>query len=105
MVFAGEQESMAIRQLIEERRDDILQTAAKHGTHNVRVFGSAARGDDRPDSDVDLLVDVDRTTSSWFPAGLILDLEGILGRPVEVVTEKGLNPLIKERVLRKAIPL
>ena len=69
------------------------------------MFGSVARGEDRPDSDVDLLVDVGPTTSSWFPAGLILDLEQILGRPVEIVTDKGLNPLIRERVLREAVPL
>lgn len=96
---------MAIRQLIEEKRDDILNIAARHGACNVRIFGSVARGDDRTDSDVDLLVDVAATTSSWFPAGLVLDLEQILGRPVEIVTEKGLNPLIKERVLREAVPL
>jgi hypothetical protein len=94
---------MGIRQLIEERRDDILNTAAKHGACNVRVFGSVARGDDRPDSDVDFLVDVGGTTSSWFPAGLVLDLEQILDRRVEVVTERALNPYIRERVLREAV--
>ena len=96
---------MTLRQLIEDKLEDIMSIAAKHGARNVRVFGSAVRGDDRPDSDVDLLVDVGATTSSWFPAGLILDLEQVLGRPVEVVTEKGLNPLIKEHVLREAVPL
>ncbi|MCU0916447.1 MAG: nucleotidyltransferase family protein [Planctomycetes bacterium] len=96
---------MAIRQVLQEKRNDILDIAAKHGASNVRVFGSVARGDDRSDSDVDLLVDVGGTTSPWFPARLILDREQILGRPVEVVTEKGLNPLIKEDVLREAVPL
>ncbi len=96
---------MAIRQVLEEKRDDILNIAAKHGAYNVRVFGSVARGEDRPDSDVDLLVDVETTTSSWFPAGLILDLEQILGRQVEIVTEKGLNPQLREQVLREAVPL
>ncbi len=96
---------MTLRQLIEEKRDDIVNIAAKHGAKNVRLFGSVARGDDRPDSDVDLLVDVGPTTSSWFPAGLILDLEQVLGRPVEIVTEKGLNPLIREHVLQEAVPL
>ncbi len=96
---------MTLRRLIEEKRDDIVNIAAKHGAKNVRLFGSVARGDDRPDSDVDLLVDVGPTTSSWFPAGLILDLEQVLGRPVEIVTEKGLNPLIKAHVLQEAVPL
>ena len=96
---------MAIRQVLEEKRDDILNIAARHGAYNVRVFGSVARGEDRPDSDVNLLVDVGTTTSSWFPAGLILDLEQILGRQVEIVTEKGLNSHLREQVLREAIPL
>jgi predicted nucleotidyltransferase len=96
---------MTLRQLVEEKRDDILHIAAKHGAHNVRMFGSAARGDDRPDSDVDFLVDVGETTSSWFPAGLILDLQQILGRRVEIVTDKGLNPHLRDRVLREAVPL
>ena len=96
---------MGIRQILQEKRADILNIAAKHGAHNVRLFGSAARGEDGPDSDVDLLVAVGTTTSSWFPAGLILDLEQILGRQVEVVTEKGLNPLIRDRVLQEAVPL
>jgi predicted nucleotidyltransferase len=96
---------MTLRRLIEEKREDIVKIAAKHGAKNVRVFGSTIRGEDRPDSDVDLLVDVEATTSSWFPAGLVLDLEEVLGRPVEIVTEKGLNPLIKDHVLREAVPL
>jgi len=96
---------MTLRQLIDEKREDIMTAAARHGARNIRVFGSVARGEDRPDSDVDILVDAGPTTSSWFPAGLILDIEQILGRPVEIVTEKGLNPLIKEHVLREAIPL
>jgi predicted nucleotidyltransferase len=96
---------MAFRQVLQEKRDDILSIAAKHGASNVRVFGSVAQGEDRPDSDVDLLVDVGPTTSSWFPAGLILDLEQILGRQVEIVTENGLNPHLREHVLQEAVPL
>ena len=88
-----------------EKRDEILRIAAKHGARNIRVFGSVARGEANPESDVDLLVDVGPTTSSWFPAGLILDLEELLGRPVEIVTERGLSPYLRDRVLREAIPL
>lgn len=88
-----------------EKRDEILQIAAKHGAHNIRIFGSIARGDARPESDIDLLVEVGPETSSWFPAGLILDLEELLGRPVEVVTERGLSPYLREHVLREAKPL
>ncbi|MCI0441320.1 MAG: nucleotidyltransferase family protein [Chloroflexi bacterium] len=92
-------------QLLREKGDEIRRIAEKHGAFNVRVFGSVARGEDRPDSDIDLLVEVGSTTSSWFPAGLVLDLEELLGRPVEVVTEKALNPYIRDRVLEEAVPL
>jgi len=96
---------MVLRQLIEEKRDEILRLAVKHGAQNVRLFGSVARGEDRPDSDVDFLVEVGPTTSSWFPAGLILDLEQALGRRVEIVTDQGLNPYVRDQVLREAVPL
>ena len=96
---------MSIKQLLLEKRDDIQRIAVRHGARNIRVFGSVARGEARPDSDIDLLIDTAPTTSSWFPAGLILDLEDLLGRRVEVVTEKGLHPYIRDRVLREAVPL
>lgn len=96
---------MNIKQLLHEKRDDIRSIAAKHGAYNIRIFGSVVRGQAGPDSDIDFLIDVGPTTSSWFPAGLILDLEEILGRRVEIVTDKALNPHIRDRVLREAIPL
>ena len=96
---------MKIDQLLEEKREEIRRIAAMHGAMNVRVFGSVARGEARQDSDLDLLVDTGPETSSGFPVGLVLDLEEILGYKVEVVTEKGLNPYLKERVLQEALPL
>ncbi len=96
---------MKIDQLLEEKREEIRRIAAMHGATNVRVFGSVARGEAHQDSDLDLLVDTNPETTSWFPAGLVLDLEEILGCKVEVVTEKGLNPYLKERVLQEALPL
>lgn len=90
---------------ISESRDLIKRIAAEHGALNVRVFGSRARGDARPDSDVDLLVDIGPRTSSWFPAGLVLDLERALGYRVDVVTERGLLPGLRDSVLREAVPL
>jgi predicted nucleotidyltransferase len=92
-------------QLIRLKRDDILDIAAKHGARNVRIFGSVARGEARLDSDVDFLVDVGAVTSSWFPGGLIVDLEALLGKRVEVVTERGLHPLLRDSILREAIPV
>jgi predicted nucleotidyltransferase len=87
------------------KREDIRRIAWTHGAHNVRVFGSVARGEVRSDSDIDLLVDVGPTTSSWFPAGLILDLQELLGQRVEIVTERALHPSVRERVLSETIVL
>jgi uncharacterized protein len=100
-----QQQGVALDQLLREKRDDINRIAARHGAYNIRVFGSVARGEAGPESDIDILIDVGPTTSSWFPAGLILDLEDLLGRRVEVITEKALNPELRDHVLREAIPL
>ena len=96
---------MSTDELLKEKREEILRTASKHGARNVRVFGSVARGEARPDSDIDLLIEKGPTTRSWFPAGLVLELEEMLGRRVEIVTETALNPDLRERVHREAIPL
>ena len=96
---------MDTKKFLHDKRDEISAVASKHGAYNVRIFGSVVRGEDRPDSDIDFLIDVGETTSSWFPAGLILDLEKILGRRVEVVTARALNPYIRDYVLREAKPL
>jgi len=92
-------------ELLRDRKDEIRQIAAKHGAYNARVFGSVVRGEAGPESDIDLLIERGPTTSSWFPAGLVLDLEELLGRRVEIVTEKALNPYLRERVLREAVPV
>jgi len=92
-------------ELLQQKREDIRRIAAKHGAYNIRVFGSVARGEAGPDSDIDLLIDKGPVTTSWFPAGLVLDLEEILGRRVEIVTEKALYPALRDRVLRDAVPL
>ncbi len=96
---------MSAEQLIDQRRDEIASIAARHGAHHVRVFGSFARGEARSDSDIDLLVEAGPQTSAWFPAGLILELEALLGRRVDVVTESGLNPELRDSVMRDARPL
>ena len=92
-------------ELLRIKRSDILALARRHGAYNVRIFGSAARGEAGPESDIALLVDVGPNHSAWFPAGLLADLEDLLGRRVDVVTEKGLHWYIRERVIREALPL
>ena len=100
-----EKNEVSLGDLLREKRDQILQIAARHGAYNVRVFGSAARGTARPDSDLDILVDVGPAHSAWFPAGLILDLEALLEREVDVVTPDALHWYIRDRVLTEAVPL
>ena len=91
--------------ILKSRRDDILAASRRHGVTRVRVFGSMARGDAGPTSDLDLLVDVGPNTSPWFPGGLAAELESMLGRPVQIVTEPGLDQLLRDRVLQEAVPL
>jgi predicted nucleotidyltransferase len=96
---------MGTEELLKEKREEILRVATKHGARNVRIFGSAVRGEAGPESDVDFLVDVEPVHSSWFPAGLILDLEELLGRKVDVVTEDSIYWLLRRRILKEARPL
>ena len=96
---------MTALESVRRHRREILEMARRHGAANVRIFGSTVRGDDRPDSDIDLLVDTTEAVSSWFPAGLMLDLQELLGRPIDVVTERGLNPFVRDAVLREAQPI
>jgi len=92
-------------QELRRRRAEIHEIAARHGVSRIQVFGSVARGEDRPDSDVDFLVEAGAVTSSWFPAGLVLDLQEILGRRVEIVEEAALSPVLRSSVVRDAVPL
>lgn len=96
---------MSIRQLVRSKRSKILQIAARHGARNVRLFGSVARGEARRGSDVDFLVELEEGRSLLDRAALILELEHLLKRPVDVASERGLRPPVKERVLREAIAL
>ncbi|KPQ39186.1 MAG: putative nucleotidyltransferase [Phormidium sp. OSCR] len=93
-------------ELLQEKREQVLAVAAKHGASNVRVFGSVVRGEDTPESDIDFLIDYDpEQVTPWFPGGLLMDLQDLLGRRVDVLTERGISPLIRERVLAEAKPL
>ena len=96
---------MAMAQTIRSRRDEILALAARYGARNVRIFGSVARGDDDVRSDLDFLVDMEPGRSLLDLGGLLMDLQDLLGRPVDVVTEKGLKERIRSRVLAEARPL
>jgi predicted nucleotidyltransferase len=91
---------------LREKREEILQIAAHHGAFNVRVFGSVARQEETPDSDIDFLIDYDLAKiSPWFPVRLIRDLEAVLNMSVDVVTVDGLKDRIREDVLKESIAL
>ncbi len=98
--------NLGMEELLKDKREEILAIAEKHGACNVRVFGSVARGEADKKSDIDLLIDysLDKVTP-WFPAGLMLELQDLLGRKVDVVTVKGLRERIRARVLQEAVPL
>ena len=96
---------MSVQELLEEKREEILAIAEKHGAKNVRIFGSVVRGEETPESDIDFLIDLGGKLSPWFPVGLIHDLEDLLGRKVDVVTEQSIHRFIRDRVLEEAKPL
>lgn len=96
---------MTLEELLKEKREAILHICAKHGARNVRVFGSVARGEADEQSDIDLLVDMEPGRTLLDLGGLLMDLQALLGQNVDVVTERGLKPRIRERVLAEAVAL
>jgi len=96
---------MGIREIIGDKREAILALAAKYGAYNVRVFGSVAEGEANEASDVDFLVDMEPGRSLFDMGGLLMDLQDLLGRKVDVVTEAGLHWYIRDRVIQQARPL
>ena len=89
-------------ELLRQHREAILRIAERHGARNIRIFGSVVRGEAGPESDIDFLIDRAEHTSSWFPAGLVLELEEVLGRKVDVVIERALNQHMRDRILTEA---
>jgi|GEM_PF-174225 len=98
-------EDMTPGAFLARNRDLILDIAARYGAGNVRVFGSTARGDARPDSDIDLLVDLEAGRSLLDHVGLWQDLEELLGRRVDVLVEGGISRHLRQRILAEAKPL
>jgi uncharacterized protein len=97
--------SMEIEKLLKSQREQILMIARKNGAYDVRIFGSVARGEARPESDVDFLVKLEEGRSLLDLARLLRELQTLLGLPVDVVTEAGLRSRIRMQVLKEARPL
>jgi predicted nucleotidyltransferase len=96
---------MSISQLLQSKRSQIIQIATRHGAQNVRVFGSVVRGDARPDSDIDFLVDMEGGRSLLDLVQLSQDLEELLHRKVDVLTDGGLSPHLEQHIHAEAVPL
>jgi predicted nucleotidyltransferase len=96
---------LKLKTLVENKRQSILDTAARYGAYNIRVFGSVARGDDDENSDVDFLVELEAGRSLLDLGGLLSELQELLGCPVDVITEKGLKKRIREQVLQEVVSL
>ncbi len=91
--------------LLQANRKQILAVTRRHGATRVRVFGSAARGTADEQSDIDFLVDLAPGRSLFDLGGMVYDLRQLLGKEVDVVTERGLRPRIREQVLAEAVEL
>ena len=96
---------MTLQEQLQEKREEILALAAKHGASNIRVFGSVVRGEADADSDVDFLVEMQPGRSLLDLGGLLMELQELLGCPVNISTEKGLRRRIRQQILAEAIPL
>jgi len=96
---------MTTTDALKTKRNDILRLAAQHGAHNVRLFGSMARGEASPTSDIDLLVKMDRGRSLLNLIELSQELESFLHRKVDILTDEGLSPYLAQRIQAEAVPL
>lgn len=96
---------MDLQSLLTEKREEIIKVAESYGVRRIRVFGSVVRGEADERSDIDFLVEMEPGRSLLDLGGLLMNLQEVLGRPVDVVTERGLNPRIRDRVLKEAVAL
>jgi predicted nucleotidyltransferase len=96
---------MSLRDELHRRRDALLAIARRHGVHNLRLFGSVLRGDEGPDSDIDLLVDMDDNRGFGDYLALVEELEALLARRVDVVIGRSVSPHFRPYIEAEARPL
>src|SRR5437899_11339502 len=97
--------AITLDELLGTQREEILRLAASHGARDIRVFGSVARGEADESSDVDFLVEMEPGRSLLDMGGLLMDLQALLGRQVDIISARGLRPSIRDRILREAVSL
>ncbi|MEE9322526.1 MAG: nucleotidyltransferase domain-containing protein [Granulosicoccus sp.] len=102
---ASQRKKPEMDRVVENNRARILELARDNGVRNVRVFGSMARNDAGPESDLDLLVELEQGRSGLALGGFLSDISDLVHRKVDVVTEKSLHPRIRDKVLREAVTL
>lgn len=96
---------MSVLDIINSKREDILKIGSVYGAYNMRVFGSVARGEDTELSDIDFLVCLEKGRNLLDQAGLLTDLQELLGRKVDVVTEDGIFWLLRRKIIKEAQPI
>lgn len=89
-------------QEIQQKKKEILAVARQHGIVNVRIFGSVARGEDNPQSDIDFLVDLEEGCTLFDLGGALIKLQDLLGRKVDIVTKNGLHWYLREKIMKEA---
>ncbi len=96
---------MSIKDLLRSKRTEILQIAERHGAINIRIFGSVARGEDNESSDIDFLVEMEPGRSLMDHAALLLELQDSLGHKVDVISDRGIKPRIRDIILKESVSL
>ncbi len=91
-------------QLIRQKKNEILSIVRQHGIRRIRIFGSVARGDETPQSDIDFLVDLEEGCTLFDLGGALVELQKLLGRKVDIVTERGLHWYLREKIIKEARP-
>ncbi|MBN2316421.1 MAG: nucleotidyltransferase family protein [Sedimentisphaerales bacterium] len=103
--ITSEERTMSVLELLRQRRDEILKLASQHGARNVRVFGSAARGEANADSDIDFLVELETDRTLFDLGALLMDLQDLLGRKIDIVTDDSIYWLLRRKILKEAVSL
>ena len=96
---------MSLSKTLKNSREEILNIAGKYGAKNIRVFGSVARGEEKQGSDIDIIVEMKQGSSLLDIIAIKQDIEDLLGRKVDVITEASISPYIRTEILREAVNL